>query len=898
MPTLRADENRYLFAAEGREAALAARIPGARPNALHHALQLPRQPGVILALDDLFGPEGWDCSAELSIELADARGRVHAEPQQPATLDLVNGEFAIECAFADKELVKLVPGYRWSAPNRRWFTPAAPMALDLLIRRFGDLLEVSEDATTFAELRRADQEAFLARTGVAPTAFALATPTGTITPALPHAPDGPGPEPALNDQIARLTAAVESLEETMRTLVARLEGPPLPVGAVVATPTSAPVPQGIEPGIASEWRDLLARAPIEPAETFAAASRLLQTAPPESERPLREVMGIAAALNGDHATALTYLRRALDPAQPAVDPDLRREAVAAYVQSVLALVSAECGPERPIGSGVVFEELLLEELIADQGFKDSVLASRPSQDRLDYLVNDPVLRHVAHRLSDCCRTAHLVGISKGGAWMAVERIIDVLRDPDLGDDGFAFGLIVLANNLHQAASVSEWEYRWPNDAAAGEDLAWLAPAAERRLLGVDGRLATYAAVSCLACIATGPAEWATTAQRRSLVQLVPPKATIRRYAEFLAGFRLATEAPKTVLTQFQGYLQVLAQCPLSTTAPHLVEVFMHDSGGPGSISRAIAESVVVDAIAALGVEEPDAEVMDLLDMLAESPRADNLMNRLARMVEDAEFRGAELFTRAQRKQLYGRALAVSRKAGHDGDSVEAFDRLVRELRDEGASEEVRSLCLGLQAGPKALRLAAASVLLGLLLEAGEPFEEAAETLRKAHGDETRETLAELAGLALLFPVLNEYLPAHAVEGPAKPDADFSGKRIVIVGGHQWLQKHAMPVMEERWKLGVTWVDPDAARNGDRALDLAAGTADLIVVNTACIGHAASGRVRQEAKKWGEESKPFLLQNGRGVGSLLSFVKTALERGATAPEPKRPSKLSDKRRLVR
>jgi hypothetical protein len=97
---------------------------------------------------------------------------------------------------------------------------------------------------------------------------------------------------------------------------------------------------------------------------------------------------------------------------------------------------------------------------------------------------------------------------------------------------------------------------------------------------------------------------------------------------------------------------------------------------------------------------------------------------------------------------------------------------------------------------------------------------------------------------------------------------------------------------------VTWVEPDAAKNGDRALDLAAGTADLIVVNTACIGHAASGRVRQEAKKWGEDSKPFLLQNGRGVGSLLSFVKTALESEETAPEPKRPSKLADKRRLVR
>src|SRR6185295_7056905 len=118
-------------------------------------------------------------------------------------------------------------------------------------------------------------------------------------------------------------------------------------------------------------------------------------------------------------------------------------------------------------------------------------------------------------------------------------------------------------------------------------------AAAHRLVGVDARLATYAALSSLACIATGPAEWATVAQRHSLVQLVPPKATVRRYAEFLASFRLATESPKAVLTQFQGYLQILAQYPLAITTPHLEDVFMHDSGGPASISRALADSVVL-----------------------------------------------------------------------------------------------------------------------------------------------------------------------------------------------------------------------------------------------------------------------------------------------------------------
>lgn len=163
MVRLRAEENRYLVEARGREAVLVGRIPGCRANAHAGALQLPRQPGVILALDELFGPDGWEHPADLAIEVAETRGRELGEAQQIATVGLSGNELAVECAFADKELVKLVPGYRWSAPQRRWFLPASPMALQVLERRFGNRLEVAPGVREYLELRAREEEAALAR---------------------------------------------------------------------------------------------------------------------------------------------------------------------------------------------------------------------------------------------------------------------------------------------------------------------------------------------------------------------------------------------------------------------------------------------------------------------------------------------------------------------------------------------------------------------------------------------------------------------------------------------------------------------------------------------------------------------------------------------------------------
>src|SRR5690606_28004615 len=122
------------------------------------------------------------------------------------------------------------------------------------------------------------------------------------------------------------------------------------------------------------------------------------------------------------------------------------------------------------------------------------------------------------------------GVARGGQWMAATRIIDVLREDTLGDEGFAFALIMLANALYDGKCVNDWNSAWPREDVADslEDLAWLVAGAETRLQKLESALAEPAALCCLACIAGGPVEWASNNQRKTLVQLISLRNTARR----------------------------------------------------------------------------------------------------------------------------------------------------------------------------------------------------------------------------------------------------------------------------------------------------------------------------------------------------------------------------------
>ena len=156
MATLRADENRYLIDAGPAEQALLRRVPGGRWNNISRRWQFPRQRGVILALDLVFGVPGWQADPGLEPEIADYR-RGFPPPQAAGTIVREGTQLRVVCTFADRDLVKAVPGYRWSAPDRCWFVPAAPVALDLLVAAFGDHLEVSRDVVDYIDLKRRDE---------------------------------------------------------------------------------------------------------------------------------------------------------------------------------------------------------------------------------------------------------------------------------------------------------------------------------------------------------------------------------------------------------------------------------------------------------------------------------------------------------------------------------------------------------------------------------------------------------------------------------------------------------------------------------------------------------------------------------------------------------------------
>jgi len=905
---LRADEHRYLVSAEGEEEALLKTVPGCRFVAAAQAHQLPRQPGSVIALDRLFGRQGWECPSDLMQELSEIRGRQPVPAQHEAHVSLVGNELSVECAFGDKELVKLVPGYRWSAPQRRWFLPASPMALAMLREEFGPLLLVAEDAAAFLKLKGNDEDAAVERArAVGRREPAKADPVAAVVephrtePELLETGRAAGDHldsPTVESLVERLVVAVESLERTIARLAERL---PENVEIEVAGPTVEEVPAMFaneEPAADSTtWRELLAAVDADPEEVLARLSSQLQLAG-ESDLPaLRALHGIASALDGDYSGALTFLRKAEEHSAVPLEAELQARSRSAYRDSVLALISAACQPERPIESMDALEEMVLAELVHDTGFDDGALAGREALELLSFLMDDAHLRTFDPGLSDYCRLLHLLSVARGGRWMAAERVIEMLRHRDLTEDGFALGLVVLSNTVFEQPCMDEWLFRWPPESSAVgfDDLKWIVSHGVPKLRSVSRSIAGDSAIALLGLISAAAVEVAQMDERRELVRLLPPGASARRYAEFLAAYQLAAAGHKRVAQDFPGYLQVLAESPLAQSAPHLLTVFVSDSGGAGSTTRRIAEEVFLESVEHRGVADPATEVLELLDMLADSPKADRLMNRLGLMVEEDGFPGASSFNHSQRLALFECALKLALKAGHDVDCVEAFDRLVREMEKHGEMESVRSLCLGIPQGFKPLQLPVGQALLTLQLQAGEDFEAAAEmVLRQSDSDDPKdEGSHELKGLAIAFPRFREFLEARQVALAGVADVDLSGRRLVVVGGHEWLRKLAMPKFES-WGVKATWLDPDSAKNGTQALDLAAGSTDLVIVNTACISHAASGRVKEQADKAGIRKA---YHNSRGVGALLSIAREALADTAPPVVETKPLTKHDRRKKL-
>lgn len=908
MPTLRADENRYLVQAEPGELALVRRIPGARWTG-QWGWQTPRGPGVILAFDHVFGAGGWQCvgeAAELDAEAA--RARHYGPARHPASVRLESGQLVVRCDIADKDLVKLVPAYRWSPPAKAWYLPALPLALEILRLRFGEKLQVEREVEEFLELRAMDEQAALGsgHEQHAPTPSRAAAPTEPQRAATADGADtgqagailsvpGPVELPAAGGVAVpgdALLRAVESLAiqvERLTGAIGRLEERLAPVAP-------APVAEAVEIDFApaAQWQEILTQANDDPLAALDQAQRLLQTNG-EGQGPLRAAAGIAAHRAGQLQVAYEHLARALSPASPLDDVDLGRRAAETYLAAVIHFLSDDLGPEETLTSVGDLRRLLLFELERDAGFDDARIGTPGARGTLERLVADPALRSVAPDLADFCRVAHLVAVVRGGGRMAAGQVADVLREESLHPDAHALLTILYANVFQGEPCLQGWVGQWPRELAEALplDAARLARSSARVLPLVEPALSVPAALATLLAL-SHDAEL-PPAVRRDLLGQIPRGHGYRGPGEFLAAFRLAATGRFERWRDFPGYVEVLAATPLSQSCQHLQELFM-TSGDDGLVGR-VAEAAYLPALRSHGVEDPAAEVLDLLDLVATGPRPDQRLNELGRLLEDGGFEGADRFSQGQRRAVYEAALAASVRMGHDEDAREAFHRLARALEQEGAVAALRDLCLAHVSGFKPLRLPAILAYSQLLLESEGSRDEVLKlfdgALRESRGAEAGAFVDELLVIAEMFPAqgdaIRTLLAGYRKRAEPAAPPRFEGKRVLVVGGHQRLRSRALPVVEG-WGVKIDWLEPEQAKQSDSVPQIIRAGCDLVVINTSYIGHAGSERAQDTAKSAGARC---IAQPSNGYAAFLAALK-----GALSERQGERSKVEQRRKLAR
>ncbi|MGE5597158.1 MAG: DUF2325 domain-containing protein [Hyphomicrobiales bacterium] len=922
MPTLTAEENRYLLRAEPGERARVRRIPAVRWAPERHAYALPLRNGVILALDRVFGPGGWTAEGRAASIAADARQQQPEPPRGKARVQLDGSQLAVQCEIADRELVKLVPGYRWSPGNRTWYVPAVPLALEILEEYFGEALLVDDEARRVLDLRALDERAAIEQERASrerelqrveeppaapePVATALPLPPAELAPEpATEQPASLAAESPASDAIVERLDRIEATLGRLETLFARvadaLTAPP--VAAAPAAPAaeapgarSLPDDEPFETPLA-DWQAILDRASGDPAGALDDANRAIQTSSGAEVRNLRAVAGIAAHGAGKLQLAFEHLSEALGRTAALDDAALQRGARDSYRDLVFRFLNDDTGPAKRIDSVETLRGLLLAELQDGSGFDKATVGSPAARATLERLVADPALRAISPDLSDFCRVAHLVSIVRGGGRMAASLVAGVLREDTLHPDARALAIILYQNVLSGSDNVDDWINAWPQepeDETAAPDAAGLVAATLAALPGVSSDLVRPMALAALAISVRS--DDVSLNDRRRLLNQIPPGEDGRGYAEFLAVYRLAESGERTTWGQFPGYVRVVGGERLERSWPYLHEVFVNSTGGEGA-ARPLADGAYLPALTTWGITDPQTQLIDLLDLLDAGNKPDNLLNELAALVEDRGFRGADLLSTGQRLEVYRRAFRTSVRMGHNVDGRIAFDRLVRALADQPGGELI-ALCREHLAGWRPLRVPAAITLAETLLGEGAPIADVLDLfvpfVSGVPDDDTEEVLEELAALADLGPdyraAVDAFVAKYNRHYHRDSDRTFENRRVVIVGGRESQRKHGLKLFAE-WKLDVDWLDSEEAKRGARLGALIAGSCDLVVVNTAHIGHASSGRAEDAAKA---ASKPVVYNASNGIGRLRRVLWDELMKLDTTKSPatgKTPRKVS-------
>lgn len=906
MVFLRADDNRYLVDASPDERVLLRQIPGGRWNTAARCWQFHKQPALLLAIDLVLGEGKWEYEPVLRSEIEDARAKPRVRPMHDAHVRLDGGQFAIECHFDDRELVKLVPGYRWSATDKRWYVQALPLSLRILEDRFGAHLSVGpgvhelvreRSAADADELRDAAPAAL--RTLATPMPLPDApSPATTVEAAetTPSPADGPPSPPvtAPEDSAAasgadggsRLADVLERLTSVLERLELRLDVPvPVPVAAPIPPPEPPAAPE-------VEWHQLMTLSDSEPAAAAAEASRTLQSLGENVSSGFLAAAGIAAyraAVNapGRHAgfdTAFERLSRALRGSARLENADLARIAQATFLAVVERLLVEETKPARPIASASDLLGLLIDELKSGTGFDGDTLASPAALALLDRLLGDSALAAMDTELADYCRVLHLVSLARAGTRLSRDRAAGLLRERALTANAEGLALVLYVSLLMELPDVDSQLMHWPRELEGPLDVGTVAEIGVGALSLQDRALQPLVAFSVLACIAAAPSSLLGMRERRQLVRTAGGVFP-RRYVEFLAVFGIAASGGTFNVEEFGGYFETLAQIGLRHSAGHIIETVL--SGAPGGVARTIAERSIAPALRNLGIDDPQQQLLDLVALVGELPGADRPLDDIAQIVEDGGFEGENLLTREQRLKVYQVALDAAVRLGRDKTARSAFDRLVRAQGEEPDDALVVATARKYLTDWKPLRLPAACAFAEASLAAGGAVDEALEAfaglVRTGPQDEdSLAALGEIAALADLYPEHHDAIDAFvAVRGhlraPAPEQRTFPGSHVVVVGGHQRQRARGLERLKE-WDVQVEWLNSDEAQAGNRLPQLMHGACDFVVINTAYVGHAASGRAEDAARSAG---KRIVRVDSNSAGRLLRTIWDTLAEGDKA-----------------
>ena len=909
MLEIRAEENRLLAAPSlASERVMLRYFPGARWVPARGAFSLPRQTGVYRLLDELFGPENWRAPSDLGEEVQEARKPAGA-PTADAVLEDAESEFSVHCAFADKELVKRVPGYRWVPPERRWRLPRVPLTVRVLQQVFGERLVIAdgervlawcaeEEQRIDAERQAAEREDAAAAEGApgavgqaaVPAPEAGGEPAG---PAMVFAREASAAAPidgaGLLERLDRLTAALERLVEALGSGRATA-GAGTFGGGEETVGNAEPEAESVPPGGAFDWRAELERLRGEHDEAarLALAGRL-ENAEADERATLMALLGVWHFYNQQHDEALRMLRRAFAAERDGrMDPDLEAEAGRVFQKCGWRVLNRALGQDgerfAEAYAALLSEVQRAGSVVPEARFREGLGA-------VTELVEDTQAARREPNLHGLARLAQFVGKQRSGDHVGEERLGEFVRDGQVAADIRALGLVLLANVLYRAGDMSEWQMQWPVDPRIAGDFAWAAETALELIpeaARTHQEVASAAAVAALAIIARGPREWATRDQRRRLLRQIETDNQLRGYAEFLAAFRLAADGDGRGLEkEFKGYFDYLAQVPLDDSWEHLSEVLANDSG---HVTDKVIDEVLPCALEARGIRDLGA-LSEAVEFAAATQRGDNTLNRIADGIEEGTIPGADALDGEQRLKIFRKALEVAEKKKHDKDADQAFQRLVREYLRQGREGEIPNLCETCFDSFPYLRERAVLAALEWAVEREEPFEELLErAIAVFRQRKSSPLLDDFRALSIYLPPIREAggEKLHELLGtPVAKEAAagaLKGKSVLVVGGHPSLQAKAVPRLEELG-LKVDWLDADAAKQGDRAVDRARGSVDLVVVNTGYISHAASGRVTKAADS---ADNRVVARAFAGPQVLVAVVQAALlaerEKSTKAPRP--------------